>query len=324
MSKIFEQTTIGSMVMKNRIIRAAIGDHDADEGGHYGQKDFDGYEKVAKGGVGTVITGYSYVADYPMGGQAKMLGNYSDDFVAEYQRLTEMVHSHGCNILQQLVHIGGATACENVDIIAPSAVPGPYNGQVGREMTKEDIDRVTQAFADAVVRSKEAGFDGVEIHAAHRFLISQFLSPAFNHRMDEYGGTDENRARFGAEVCRKIREAVGADYPVFFKVNCDDGVENGITLDGFLVACKALEEAGVSALEVSGAWMNYKQDTPYFYDQTVAAAKEVEIPVCLVGGVRGQETVEKILNDTPIQYVSMARPFVADPQLMAEWEGQGK
>lgn len=308
------------MTLKNRIIRTAVGDHGTDAEGHLGSKDFKGYERAAKGGVGTVITGYSWVCDYPMGGRAKMMGAYDDSFLPEYRKLTELVHAHGCNIVQQLAHIGGATACEGVDVIAPSTVRGPYNGRVGREMDAGDIERVQRAFADAALRSKEAGFDGVEIHAAHRFLISQFLSPVFNKRTDGYGGSDENRARFAAEVCQHVRGAVGADYPVLFKVNCDDSLEGGITLDGFLTACRMLEEAGASAIEVSGAWMNYKQDEPYFLDQTVAAANALSIPVILVGGVRGKETVERVLAETPIQYVGMARPFNADPNLLKEWQ----
>ena len=308
------------MLLKNRVLRAAIGDHGTTEDGHYGESDFQGYEKVADGGVSTMITGYSWVADYPMGGRGKMLGAYSDDFIPEYQRLTEMAHAHGCNIMQQLVHIGSATACEGVGIIGPSAVPGPYNGQMPREMNKEDIERIEQAFADAAVRAKKAGFDGVEIHAAHKFLISQFLSPAYNQRTDAYGGTDEKRARFAAEVCERVRRAVGEDYPIFFKVNCDDGVENGITLSGTLTACEMLESAGASAIEISGSWMNYKQDTPYFYDQTVQAAEKLHIPVCMVGGVRGQDMIEKILSETPVQYVSMARPFTANANYMKDWK----
>lgn len=305
--------------MKNRILRAAMGDHGATEDGHLGASDYEGYEKVASGGVGTIITGYSWVSDYPMGGRAKMMGAYSEDLIPAYQKLTDMVHSHDCNILQQLVHIGAATACEGVDVIGPSAGAGPYNGQVCREMTPEDIDRVERAFADAAVRAKRAGFDGVEVHAAHKFLISQFLSPAYNRRTDKYGGSDENRARFAAEVCEQVRAAVGAEYPVFFKVNCDDGVENGITPDGLLTVCKMLEAAGASAIEISGAWMNYKQDTPYFLEQTIAAAREVNIPVILVGGVRGMDVIEQILTETPIRYVAMARPFAAKPDLIMNW-----
>ena len=308
------------MTLKNRIIRTAIGDHGATDDGHYGESDFAGYEKVASGGVGTLITGYSWVSDYPMGGRGRMLGAYSDDFIPEYRRLTDMVHSHGCNILQQLVHVGAATACEGVDIIGPSAVPGPYNGQMPRVMTTQDIEHVTQAFADAALRAKEAGFDGVEIHAAHRFLLSQFLSPAFNLRTDAYGGSNENRARFAAEVCARIRQIVGADYPVFFKLNCDDGVENGITMDGLLTACAMLEATGASAISVSGAWMNYKQDAPYFLDQTIQVAERVSIPVILVGGVRGRETVKRVLSETPIQYIGMARPFIANAEYMKDWK----
>ena len=320
MSELFETTQIGSMTLKNRLIRAAMGDHDADDDGHYGEKAFTGYETVAQGGAGAVITGYSYVADYPMGGRARMLGAYSDTFIPEYRRLTDMAHSHNCAILQQLVHIGAATACEDVDIIGPSAIEGPYNGQVPRKMDAADIRRVEKAFADAAFRAKKAGFDGVEVHAAHKFLISQFLSPYYNRRTDAYGQTDEGRARFAAEVCEYIRDAVGADYPILFKLNCDDGVENGITLSGFLLACRMLEAAGASAVEVSGAWMNYKQEEPYFLAQAAEAASALRIPVILTGGVRGRERAERILEETKIQYIGMARPFVSRPDFVSEWE----
>ena len=318
MSRLFEITQIGSMTLKNRIIRAAMGDHDAVDG-HYGEKDFQNYEKTAQGGVGTIITGYSYVADYPMGGKARMTGIDNDGFLDEYRRLTDMVHSHQCNIVHQLVHIGSATAVTDADIIGPSPVEGPYNGQMPREMNAGDIRRVEAAFSDAAVRAKRAGFDGVEVHAAHKFLLSQFLSPHYNRRTDTYGQTDEGRARFPAEVCEQIRHAVGPDYPVLFKVNCDDGMEDGITLSGLLTACRMLEEAGASAVEISGTWMNYKQDTPYFLKQASEAAACLRIPVILTGGVRGGEQAETILKETGIRYIGMARPFVSNPNFVREW-----
>ena len=154
MSKIFETSHIGNMTMKNRILRAAMGDHDATPDGHYGKKDFNNYERIAEGGVGTIITGYSYVADYPMGGQAKMTGIYNDDFIPEYRLLTNMVHSHNCNIIHQLVHVGSAALPGENKLIGASAVEGPYNGQIPLEMTIDDIERVEQAFADAASEQK--------------------------------------------------------------------------------------------------------------------------------------------------------------------------
>ena len=323
MSRLFETTRIGSMTLKNRIFRAAMGDHDAVDG-HYGAKDLQNYERTAQGGVGAIITGYSYVADYPMGGKARMTAIDSDEYIDEYRRLTETVHRSQCALIHQLVHVGSATAVTDADIIGPSPVEGPYNGQMPREMDAGDIRRVEKAFSDAAVRAKTAGFDGVEVHAAHKFLLSQFLSPHYNKRTDAYGQTDEGRARFTAEVCEQIRHAVGPDYPILFKVNCDDGngIEDGITLSGLLTACRMLEEAGASAVEISGAWMDYKQDTPYFLEQTSEAAACLRIPVILTGGVRGREQAEKILEETDIQYIGMARPFVKDPDLVKEWASE--
>lgn len=319
MATLFDEVKIGDLTLKNRIVRTAMGDHGADEAGHLGETDFEGYRRVAEGGAAAFITGYSWVCDYPMGGRAKMMGAYDGSFAPELERLAGIAHAHGCAAIQQLVHIGSATACEGVDAIGPSAVPGPYNGQMPRPMEAGDFARVTKAFADAATRAKAAGLDGVEIHAAHRFLLSQFLSPAYNHRTDAYGSSDENRARLAAEVCGAVRAAVGPGFPVLFKVNCEDGEENGITMGGLLTAARMLEAAGASAIEVSGAWMTHKEEGPYYLEQTVAVAEAVGIPTIIVGGVRGRDMAERIVSETPIALIGMARPFTSDPGLVNEW-----
>ena len=308
--------------MKNRIIRAATGDHDTNYG-HYSDKDFARYEALAKGGVGTIITGYAYVADYPMAEPSGMLGIDSDDYIKEYQKLTEMVHSHGSNLILQIAHVGGATlAPGDHPIIAPSAVENPRNHQIPQKMSKEDILRVEDAFAAAALRAKKAGFDGIEVHGGHGFLISQFLTPHYNRRTDEYGGSDEKRARFAAEVCQKIRDAVGQNFPIFFKLNCFDGkdITDGITREGLLAACQMLKKSGVSLIEISGAWMECHQKTPYFLDDTAYIAEHVSIPVSLVGGVRDMDTIQTVFSDTNIQYVSMSRPLIMNPNLPNDWK----
>lgn len=317
---IFELTNVGSMSLKNRLFRAATGDKHAING-HYQEGDFELYRELAKGGVGTIITGFAYVSDYPMAPGPGMLGIYDDSFIPEYKKLTDMVHENGANIVLQIVHCGSFVfgAAEGTRIIAPSVVPHAMTNTVPEEMTKADIDRVVQDFVLAAKRAKESGFDGIEIHAGHGFLLSQFISPYYNKRTDEYGGTDENRARMAVEVVSSIREVVGADYPILIKINGNDGIEGGLTQEGFICAGKLLEKAGVNIISVSGAWFAIQKDTPYYLEETKVLAEACNIPVCLVGGVRDAETIEDVLNNSDIEYVAMSRPFINALDFPNKW-----
>ena len=155
--------------------------------------------------------------------------------------------------MMQLVHIGIKAMNKEGPIYVPSALPIEGQNRNSKEMTKEDILRIENDFAEAALRAKKAGFDGIEIHAAHHYLISDFLSPLFNKRTDEYGGSDENRARFLLEIIEKVREKVGKDYIVGMKINTEDGDVNGITEEGFLKACIMEEKAGIDFIQLS-AW----------------------------------------------------------------------
>lgn len=314
---IFDQTQIGNMKLKNRLIRAATGDRHA-VNGHITEKDFAVYEALAKGGVGTIITGFSYVAGYPSG--KGMLGIYDDSFISEYKNLTKMVHDNNANIVLQLVHCGSLifNDISTGEPLGPSAVKNLDSNITPLEMQKQDIVDVQDAFANAAVRAKMAGFDGIEIHGAHGFLLSQFLTPYYNRRIDEYGGTSENRARMLLETYQLIRERVGSDYPIFVKINSTDGIDNGIDLSGLLVACKQLALAGVDAIDVSGAWYSLKGNS-YFrkYAEKIAAGNK--IPVILTGGIRNLDTINEILENTSIEYFAMSRPFIAEPDLVNLW-----
>ncbi|MDO5115185.1 MAG: NADH:flavin oxidoreductase [Synergistaceae bacterium] len=316
---IFERARIGKLEVKNRLIRAATGDVHA-VGGHYTERDFENYERLAAGGVGTIISGFAYAADYPLSPESGMLGIYDDSFISEYRRLTEMTRRYDTKLLLQLVHCGSYTyAGDDVRVIAPSAVANLVSGRLPEAMSREDIGRVQCAFAEAAERAWLAGFDGVELHAGHGFLLSEFLTPYYNRRDDEYGGSDENRARMLFECCRRIRESTGADFPVFVKLNCQDGFDGGITPEGFLAACRGLKQSGASAVEVSGAWYTMKRRRPYFLAETELAAEASGLPAILVGGVRGAEEIEGILNSSKVEYFAMSRPFIAEPELPKRW-----
>lgn len=318
MKTLYDGTDIGSLKFKNRVFRAAIGDVNGTDG-YYSEADLARYRELADGNIGLIITGEADVSDYQLFEGGKSISIQDDRYIDSLKRLTRMIHEHDGKIMIQLVHYGAETFMQGVDVIAPSDVPIPFTQQKPRPMTLEDISRVVNDFGKAARRAEIAGFDGIEIHAGHGFLISEFLSPCFNLRTDQYGGSDENRARILVEVLTEVRKNVSADYPVFVKLNCTDGMENGISEKGFLTACRLAEEAGANLIEVSGDWLNHKEKAPYFLDATTKCAEELRIPVALVGGVRDVKTAESVLNQTKIQYISMARPFINDPYLLNKW-----
>ncbi len=316
--KVFETATIGSMNMKNRIFRAATGDAHA-VNGHYTAQDFAWYEEMADSGVGAIISGLANVCDYPMRDEPGMLGIYDDSFIEEYAKLADMVHQKGSRLIIQLVHCGSNTYVKGQTIFAPSAVTNPMSGAEPVEMTGDDIDRIRESFVCAAVRAKEAGCDGVEIHGAHGYLLHEFLSPYYNKRTDEYGGSLENRCRLLTEICVGIRKATDPQFPILVKINCNDAVP-GITNGDFLETGRLLEAAGASAIEVSGSWKSNKSWQPYFLTETKELAKVLDIPVILTGGVRDLPELETILAESEILFAGMCRPFIVEPKLLERWQ----
>ena len=350
MKTLFDETKVSKMNLKNRFIRSAIWEGLADEKGHLTDELINLYEDLAKGGVGTIITGFANVMEFDQPAP-NMTGIYDDIFIDEYQRLTSKVHEYDANIIMQIVGPeGGPSAVEplvtettpqekkvvqafaDAALQVKRALERLVTGTTPKEMSKEYIKKVVQAFADAALRVKKTGFDGVQIHAAHGFLLSMFLNPYYNKRTDEYGGSIENRAKIVIESYDAVRQAVGEDFPILVKVNCEDFMEGGLTFEDSLYVCKVLSEMGVDAIEVSGGSyssregegpirgsINTKEKESYFKDYAARIAEEVKVPVALVGGNRSLDNMDEILNTTKIEYFSMARPFICEPDLINRW-----
>jgi len=331
---LFDKTMINKIELKNRFIRSSTWENMADEKGHLTDKLFKVYKDLAKGQVGLILTGYAFIMqnEQPNPG---MMGIYNDSFIDEYKKLTDMVHSYGSKIVLQIAY-GGTQTKYNTDkriIWGPSAVPEMETGVVAKEMSKKDIKALIKAFGDAAARAKASGFDGVQIHAAHGYLLSQFLNPYHNQRNDEYGGRIENRARIIFEVYDEIRRRVGNDYAVLIKINCQDFVEKGLTFKESMYVCKELDKKGIDAIEVSGGtWaakelgfsrpnINSPDKEAYFKSYAAQIAKEIKAPVILVGGLRSIETMECILAETAIDYFALSRPLIAEPDLIKRWYG---
>ena len=295
---IFDETNIKKMKLKNRLIRGSVGDLCGLFEGKISEKSLELYKELSDDGLGTIITGCTTVGDY---NQKEIFNNYridKDEYIEEYKKLTSLVHKNNVNILMQIFHVGGVTEVETDKIYAPSSIKIPQTNRTSIEMTKEDILRIEEYFEKAAIRAQKAGFDGVDIHAAHFYLLSEFLSPVFNKRTDEYGGNDENRARILIEIIQRIRKAVGNDFIISMKINCEDGIPSGMK------------------------WINekIKPKTPVYFKQTAKLAEIVKVPVVLVGGLRDVDTMEDAINNSNIQYLSIARPLICEPDIVKTWK----
>lgn len=331
MKSLFEQTEFAGMTLKNRFIRSATYDGVADERGHVTEELLRIYEDLAKGGVGTIVTGLTYVTDFEAVNRGQM-GMYNDSFIEDYKRLTDAVHRHNANMIVQLVSVGSQTSAEGNEgkiMQGPSAVEDLRYKNTPREMTVEEILSLQNAFADAALRAKKAGFDGVQLHVAHGYILSRFLTPYYNRRTDQYGGSIENRARMIYETYQAIREKVGPAYPVLMKINCDDFMDQGMTFAECQTVCKELARLGIDAIEISGGSPSSRpnegparnpEQNSYFQTQAAAIAKEIQIPVIAVGGHREYQPLVDIVNQTAIEYVSLSRPLIRESNLINRWQ----
>jgi 2,4-dienoyl-CoA reductase-like NADH-dependent reductase (Old Yellow Enzyme family) len=333
MKKLFEQTTIQGMTLNNRFVRSATWEGMCEKDGRPTAKLTSCYRDLAAGDVGLIITGYAFVR--PDGKQLSgKMGIHTDDFDYEMRNLTQVVHNEGGKICIQLVHSGAQTTTETAGRrpLAPSSVKVEQFPEEPEAMTKKDIDEIIVAFGDGARRAKEYGFDAIQLHAAHGYLINQFLSPLTNRRTDDYGGSVDNRCRFLVEIYHRVRSEVGPDFPVLAKLNGSDNLEGGLDLSDAVYAARLLDNEKIDAIEVSGGTsasgdknpVRIKIDKPnreaYNLELAREIKKAVRCPIMVVGGFRSLEVINKALMDGGIDYISMARPFIREPQLIKRWQ----
>ncbi|GAB6182582.1 oxidoreductase [Thermodesulfovibrio hydrogeniphilus] len=336
--KLFSPFEIKSIKMNNRIVRSATYEKMADEDGFVTDRLINLYVTLAKGGVGLTITGNVLV--HVSGRSApKMLCIHNDFYIDGLKKLTQAVHEEGGKIVIQLNH--GGRQCASVFLggkapVAPSSVFEPVYKVTPKELTQEEIWEIIEAFGKAARRAKEAGFDGVQIHGAHGYLINQFLSPYTNRRNDYWGGDEERRFHFLEEVYQSIRDNVGYDYPVMIKLNACDFIEGGLTVEESLRIAKRLENLGIDAIEVSGGIVESKPeerpvrpkiDSPekeaYFREYSRKFKENLKVPIMLVGGIRSRSVAEDILQKNDADLISLSRPLIIEPDLPKKW-AQGK
>jgi 2,4-dienoyl-CoA reductase-like NADH-dependent reductase (Old Yellow Enzyme family) len=312
---LFDTTYIHTMVLKNRFIRAAV--HEHAPGGHIPEHFFDVYKKYARGGVGTIITGFALVDEAEK--SFPVMGFYDDSFCCEHKKLIDCVHAYHANIILQLVYVGSYVMGDpgKTAVLAPSVVENRNTKIIPQEITEEQIKNIQAKFAQAVVRAKQTGYDGIEIHAAHGFLLSQFMTPYYNRRKDLYGGSAQNRARMSLETYQAIKKAAGDDFPILIKINVNDGFEGGVLFDDVLYLCHELSQEKIGALEISGAFNMFTgESTSFFRKEAEEIARENDATVILTGGNKDFKEMTDILKNTGIQYFGMARPLMKDPDLI--------
>jgi len=321
-TKLFEPGRIGNMELKNRLVMPPMGTNYALKDGSVTQRQIDYYEERAKGGVGLVVVELSCV-DSPVGkGAARQIVIDDDRFIPDLSKLAEAIRRHGAKAAIQIHHAGRQTWARLTgnQPVAPSPIP-VSGGEQPRELTLAEIETLVNRFAEAAERANRAGFDGVEIHGAHDYLISEFLSPLSNRRRDAYGGTVENRARFLLEIIESIRKRVGRDYPVWCRLSAMEiGVEGGITLEETQVVAQLAEKAGVDAIHVSAHQVTPARRPPMvqppciFVPLAEGIKKVVSVPVIAVGRIT-PELGEGVLRDGKADFISIGRALLADPHL---------
>jgi 2,4-dienoyl-CoA reductase-like NADH-dependent reductase (Old Yellow Enzyme family) len=261
MSKLFESAKIGTMPLANRFVRSATWEGLATVDGAVTPELVEAIGALARGGVGLIISSHAYVRPDGQAGP-RQLGAYKDELVPGLRRMATAARENGAKMVLQLAH-AGCFAAEELTGATPLAVSAAVDpaDPPGREVSATGIRDLVRAFADAARRAKAAGFDGVQIHSAHGYLLSQFLSPRFNRRTDAYGGDIRHRSRAPVEVIEAVRAVLGRDTPLLVKMNCRDLVEGGLELDDAIQAAVLLQEAGADAIEISSGLPRFSKFT---------------------------------------------------------------
>jgi 2,4-dienoyl-CoA reductase-like NADH-dependent reductase (Old Yellow Enzyme family) len=329
MSRLFDPFRIGYMEIQNRFMRSPTTSAWSDEKGILRSEIITHHRRLAEGGVGLIIKGHTYVKD---SGKAHvgMAGISSDIHIPKLRELTDAVHKYEGKIIAQL-NYGGYNSM--VDRAGPS--PLKTADYVARGLSLDEIHDIVDAFGKAALRAMDSGFDGIQIHGAHGYLISQFLSQLVNKRNDDYGGSLKNRMRLLNDVYDEVRAHVGGCIPVLIKMNCDDFSSNGFTIEDGIKVASAIARRGIDLIEVSGGGFARQielYERARSHDRDLAEATfsghAVKIravtkptPMALVHGIRSMKCMKAIIEKDVADIISMSRPFIKEPNLVRRLEG---
>jgi 2,4-dienoyl-CoA reductase-like NADH-dependent reductase (Old Yellow Enzyme family) len=333
MAALFESASIGNMPLRNRLVRSATWEGMCAPDGRPSEKLTKLYATLAEGGVGLIISGYTFVS--PEGKQVPgKMGLHTDRFEPDYRTMVRVVHDAGSVLAVQLVHAGGHANKDltGLEAVAPSAVGSAQYQRTPAVLSKQQIDDIVTAFGQSAARAMRWGIDAVQLHGAHGYLIHQFLSPHTNRRTDEYGGTIENRCRFVLEVLAEIRRTTGPDYPVMIKLNATDNQAGGLELADALITAEKLDVAGIDAIEISSGTpacgrmgpAREKIDGPEKEGYNLELARQIKskvaCPVITVGGFRSYAVCDQAITSQGTDFVAISRPLIRQPDLPNRWQ----
>ena len=321
---LFSPFRIGNLELKNRIVMPPMATNFAGEDGSVNERHIAYYVERARGGVGYITFEHTGVLR-----QGRAFPNMalidSDQNIPSFKKLVEAIHQENGKILIQINHAGRQTSSSftGSPIVAPSAIPCPVREEIPKELSREETQKIIEAFGEAARRVKESGADGVEIHMAHGYLVNQFLSPFSNKRTDEFGGDPDRRMRMAIEVLRTVRNKVGPDFLVLCRLSADEYVEGGLRLEDTKEIAKALERNGADGLHISACvgasghlnHPSYYSEEGVFVHLAQGIKSVVGIPVITVGRIRTPEMANRILEEEKADLVSMGRALIADPHL---------
>jgi len=323
-SALFQPVCIGKLQIKNRLVVPPMGTLYCGSDGQVCERVIEYYQARAKGGFGLIIVEGTIVDPLGKGGP-RQLCIWDDTFIPGFRRLVDCIHAEGVAVALQLMHAGRNARSDFLggrEPVAPSPIPGPVIQYVPKELTGEDIFRVVESFAQAARRAAEAGFDAIEIHGGHGYLVAEFMSEYANRRKDEYGGGFEGFVRFPVEIIRRIKELVGADYPVLFRISSEEGVPLGRTLEESVAVSRRLVDEGVDAIHASigvyeSSYLTMAPPTMEEGFNAVAAAafkSAVSVPVIAVGRISDPRVAEQIITLGKADLVAIGRQSLADPE----------
>jgi len=333
MKQLFEKTKVNQMELKNRFVRSATWEGLANPDDSYSEELTDLVVNLAKGQVGLIINSAAYVSRSGKG-NVRQLGIHDDQLISDYKKMVEKVHHEGSKIILQIAHSGAraTTQLTNSKPFGPSSIE--IEGVIScREITVSEISQIIKDFKDAAVRAKKADFDGVQLHAAHGTLLSQFLSPVFNKRTDKYGGSIQNRVRLILQILSAIKSILGKEFIVMIKINSDDFTAGGFTQSEMLEVATMLESNGIDAIELSGGLglkisrytssregkIASKEEEVYFRDAAKLYKKRIKVPLILVGGIRSFEVAKELVEKEQADYIALSRPLIREPGLIKRW-----
>jgi 2,4-dienoyl-CoA reductase-like NADH-dependent reductase (Old Yellow Enzyme family) len=319
MKFMIEPIKAGKLTLNNRLVMPPMATSKAGADGQVSQDIIDYYAEKSEGGyISLIIIEHSFIMQAGKASEQQM-SIAEDNMVEGLKGLAAVIHKNGTKAVMQINHAGSAASEVVIGTtpVGPSAVANPRNGKIPKELTHEEIQDIVQHFAAAARRVKEAGFDGVEIHSAHGYLLNQFFSPLSNKRTDEYGGDIYGRLHIHIQIIEAVRIECGEDFPILLRLGASDFIDGGITIEDSQIAAREFEKAGVSILDISGGFSGYNVAElvgrqGYFAPLTEAIKKVVSIPVILTGGITDINAAEQLLTEGKTDLVGVGRAILKD------------